>query len=68
MARECFLYLDDEINEHFYDKRKVVGYNFEIEAVQSDLVKKKTQSEVMPLETSMRLQELMALVRKNFNK
>ena len=63
VAKECFLYKDEELQDHFIDRRESVGYNFEIEAVNQDLRKGKTQSDIVPLSTSLVLQEHMALVK-----
>lgn len=66
MAKEGFLYMHDEITDHFIDQSKSVGYNYEIDAVNQDLFDGKKQSDIVPLETSLRIQELMALVNEKF--
>ncbi len=66
VARECFLYKDEELRKHFVDSRKSVGYDFEVEAVNQDLRNGKTQSEVVPLSTSLKLQEIMDMVKVDF--
>ena len=65
-ARDCLLYIDNKITEHFTDKRKSVGYNYEIDAVHSDLASGRNQSEIIPLRTSLLLQELMEKVKMKF--
>jgi predicted dehydrogenase len=66
VAKECFLYKNEELPDHFIDRRESVGYNYEIEAVNQDLRNGKPQSDIVPLSTSMQLQELMALVKSKF--
>jgi len=67
MAKECFLYKGGKLVEHFKDDRQAVGYNYEIEAVNRDLAQGLKESEIMPLETSLRLQELMEAVKQKFD-
>ena len=43
-----------------------VGYNYEIDAVHSDMASGRKQSEVMPLKTSLLLQEIMEKVKMKF--
>jgi dihydrodiol dehydrogenase / D-xylose 1-dehydrogenase (NADP) len=66
MARECFLYRNAQLVEHFRDPRTAVGYNYEIEAVQHDLMLGRTASQIMPLENSLELQKIMDAVRRKF--
>lgn len=66
VAKECFLYKNEELQDHFIDRRESVGYDFEIEAVNQDLRNGKTQSDIVSLSTSMELQKQMALVKSNF--
>jgi len=66
IARECFLYSENAIVEHYRDDRKSVGYNYEIDAVNKDLMQGKKQSDIMPLETSLRIQEIMEMVKNMF--
>lgn len=65
-AKECFLYENGDIKEHFTDPTKCVGYNFEVDAVNMDLLEGKKESAVVPLSTSLKIQELMAMVIKKF--
>lgn len=66
VAKECFLYKNEKLQDHFKDDRNSVGYNFEIEAVNRDLQAGKVQSDIVPLSTSLILQELMELVKYDF--
>ncbi len=66
VAKECLLYKNEKLHDHFKDDRKSVGYNFEIEAVNRDLRAGKVQSDIVPLSTSLILQELMELVKHDF--
>lgn len=65
-AKECFLYTQDELVEHHTDNRKSIGYNFEISAVNQDLLAGKIQSDIVSLETSQKFQEIMEKVMKQF--
>lgn len=66
VARECFLYINEELQEHFVDSRESVGYDFEIEAVNRDLRNGQTQSDVVSLSASLKLQEMMDMVKSKF--
>ena len=67
MAKECYLYNnEDQLLDHFIDKRKSTGYNYEIDAVNQDLLGGKKQSNLVSLSTSLKLQEMMAMVTQNF--
>ena len=66
MAKECFLYQDNILVDHFSDTSKCVGYNYEIEAVNHDLVAGKKQSDIMPWSSSLMLQEIMDIVKTKF--
>ncbi|MTI33387.1 Gfo/Idh/MocA family oxidoreductase [Xanthovirga aplysinae] len=61
-AKECFLYEMENCVEHFIDPRKGFGFNFEIEAVNADLLGGKKESVIMPLHFSRKLQQHMAQV------
>lgn len=67
VAKECFLYKNEELKDHFVDERESVGYNFETDAVNQDLLMGKKQSDIVPLSASLELQKLMALVKRAFN-
>lgn len=66
MAKECFLYENGDLKNHFTDPSKCVGYNHEVDAVSMDLLEGKKESKVMPLNTSLKLQELMSRVKNKF--
>ena len=68
MAKNCYLYgaNHEQINE-FHDDRKSTGYNYEIEAVQNDLILNKVQNDVMPLQTSLLIQDIMRRVKDKFS-
>ncbi|MCG8607866.1 Gfo/Idh/MocA family oxidoreductase [bacterium] len=65
-TRECRLYELDELVERFQDGRTSLGFNFETDAVNNDLLQNKKQSDRMPLEYSLKFQEHMAKVRELF--
>lgn len=65
-TRECFHYENGKRVEHFNDKRRSNGYNFETDAVNADLLSGRKQSETVPLELSLKLQQHMELVRQKF--
>ena len=66
-AKECFLYNSiDKCEEHYVDDRKSQGFNFEIEAMNNDLLENKMESDVMPLSYSLKLQEHINMVMKKF--
>ncbi len=67
MAKECFLYENGDLKEHFTDPSKCVGYNYEVDAVSLDLLEGKKESAVVPLHTSLKIQELMEIVKRSFN-
>lgn len=62
-ANACHLYHLDELIESYDDGRAGLGFEFQTTSVGEDLSSGRTQSERMPLETSLRLQEHMALIR-----
>ena len=65
-ARECTLSVKNKIVAHFVDDRKSVGYNYEISAVNRDLTTGKIESEIVPLETSLAIQDIIASVMAQF--
>lgn len=65
-SSECMLFRKGRLIEHYRDERKSAGYHYEVEAVQNDLKAGRTESKVMPLETSLALQEIMQEVRDQF--
>ena len=66
MTKEAFLYKGDQLQSHFIDRRASVGYNFEVEAIQLDLLQGKRESEIVPLSTSLKHQEILEMVKYNF--
>lgn len=66
MAKECSLFHDDQLVDKFVDDREAVGYNYEIDAVQQDLMHGKKASSIVPLDFSLKLQEIMDQVKKQF--
>ena len=57
--------LDDRV-DHFSDGRSTNGFDFQIEAVNTDVLAGRTQSEIMPLSASLRVQQHMDLIRSHF--
>ncbi|NJN26854.1 MAG: Gfo/Idh/MocA family oxidoreductase [Cyclobacteriaceae bacterium] len=66
MAKECFLYKNKQIAGHFVDDKPTVGYSYELEAVNNDLLAGKKQSEIMPWSVSIMLQKIMDIVKQKF--
>lgn len=62
-AGEAMHYRLDECVEHFRDGRKSLGFDYEIMAVNEDLLAGRKQSVVVPLHCSQQLQEQMDLIR-----
>lgn len=65
-ASKILLYQGDECIDTYSDGREGLGFNFEIDAVNQDLLAGKKESEVMPLSYSEAFQETMANVIKKF--
>jgi predicted dehydrogenase len=65
-SRECMLVQEGKLVEHYMDDRRSAGYNFEIEAVQKDLKAGRTESKIMPIASSLALQEMMQKVHNQF--
>jgi predicted dehydrogenase len=65
-ARECILYDSERIIDRFKDDRKGSGFEFEIDSVSGDLLNGLTQSKIMPLAYSRKLQEHMQMVIEKF--
>jgi predicted dehydrogenase len=66
MAKECLLFLEDQLIDSFVDDRMAVGYNYEIDEVNRNLTDGKKESTVMPHVFSLKLQEIMDQVKQNF--
>jgi len=62
-AGECILYQDGEISEVFNDGRHGSGFEFQIESFSQNILNGEKESSVMPLQQSLRLQELMDQVK-----
>lgn len=62
-ASEAIHYRLDECVEHYRDGRTSLGFNYEIFAAGGDVQAGRKQSDVMPLKTSLLIQEHMELIR-----
>jgi len=68
-AEECKLYTtSSQLEDSFKDGRLGSGFEFQIEAFSRNILQGLRQSAVMPLKTSLRLQNMMALVRAKLSK
>ena len=65
-ARECSLFHRDERIDHFSDGRAGSGFEFEIEAVSSDIAAGRLSSAIVPLQNSLRVQIFMDRIRSEF--
>ena len=65
-ANEAQLWAVDEMVDRFNDGRKTHGFNFQIDAVNQDLIGSRQESEIMPLSESLRFQRHMDLIRGRF--
>jgi len=65
-AKECYLYENEDLIEHFIDTRKGFGFNFETDEMSKDLLEGKKESEIMPHQNSIKFQEHMAGVMEKF--
>ena len=65
-ATDCELWVLDDRVDHFSDGRSTNGFDFQIEAVNTDLLAGRAQSEIMPLSASLRVQQHMDLIRSHF--
>ena len=66
-ARECTLFQEGKRTERFRDKRKGIGFSFEMESVSCDLQEGKKESSVMPLANSLKFAEIMDRVMQHFD-
>lgn len=66
-ANESQLWVLDEMVDRFEDGRTTDGFDYQIEAVNEDLLAGRKQSEIMPLSASLRFQQHMDLIRARFN-
>ena len=62
-ASACYLYQLDQRVDAFIDERETAGLNYEAESVGRDILKGKSSSDVMPLSTSLALQEEMERIK-----
>ena len=67
-ARECQLFVLDDMADQFDDGRSTNGFDYQVEAVNNDLLAGRKQSEIMPLSESLRFQRHMDLVRSRFSR
>ena len=63
---ECQLWVLDEMVDRFHDGRTSNGFDYQIDAVNSDLTLGRKESEIMPLSESLRFQRHMDLIRGKF--
>jgi len=67
-ANECQLWALDEMADRFDDGRQTSGFDYQIEAVNNDLIAGHQQSEIVPLSASLQFQEHMDLIRSKFQR
>lgn len=65
-ASQCQQWVLDDLVDSFDDGRETNGFNFQIDAVCSDLAAGRTESLVVPLAASLRFQEHMDRIRSEF--
>jgi len=65
-AKECSLYLGEQLEETFIDQRKGHGFEFEIDAVSKDILDRKLASTVVSHESSLHFQSVMDHIRATF--
>ena len=65
-ADECQLWVLDEMVDHFDDGRMSRGFDYQIDAVNQDLIDRRKESAIMPLAESLRCQRHMDLIRARF--
>jgi len=63
-AERCSLYALDQRIDHFEDNRNSAGFDYQIRAVSQDILDGKIQSDIIPLATSLALQEDMLAIRE----
>jgi predicted dehydrogenase len=67
-ANECQLWVLDDLVDSFDDGRTTNGFDYQIEAVNADLLAGRKQSDIMPLSASLRVQQHMDLIRADFER
>ena len=65
-ASECQLWVLDDMVDRFSDGRTTHGFDYQIDAVNRDLLAGRRQSETLPLSTSLRFQQHMDRMRARF--
>jgi predicted dehydrogenase len=65
-ANECQLWVLDDMVDQFEDDRSTNGFDYQVKAVNEDLIAGRTQSEIIPLAESLRFQQHMDLIRSRF--
>lgn len=65
-ARECSFFIENDRVDHFNDHRTNFGFNYEIEAFNTDLLSGRKASQIVTHTVSQRLQEVMEQVRELF--
>ncbi len=65
-ARECSLFQMEERINHFSAGRAGNGFEYEIQAVSKDIGEGRLASEIVPLQTSLRVQTVMDRIRAEF--
>ena len=63
-AEQCLLYHLDERIDYFEAQRDTFGFNYQIEEVSADILAGRKQSAVIPLATSLALQQDMLAIRQ----
>jgi predicted dehydrogenase len=63
-AESCSLFVLDERVDHFEERRASFGFDHEIEAVSREILAGRSESETIPLATSLALQEDMWAIRE----
>lgn len=67
-TNDCQLWVLDEMVDSFDDGRSTNGFDYQIDAVNRDLLACRKQSRIMPLSESLRFQTHMDLIRSKFNR
>ena len=65
-ATECQLWVLDDMVDRFDGGRSTNGFDYQIKAVNEDLLAGRVQSETIPLTASLRFQKYMDLIRSTF--
>lgn len=63
MSKKAILKIGNR-TEVFDDPTKTLGYNFETVAVNNDLLNDRTENQIMPLSRSLKMMELLDLIRE----